>query len=91
LQPFPEGFVRRFRQFFVAGGLIACSGCINPEVEARQWDEIQNAVQTATDARTYVGDLEATVDSLRGVVAKQDSAIRILADFTGAIVPGYRQ
>ena len=71
--------------------LLAMSGCVSPEVEAKQWDEIQAVSQTVTDLRTYIGDLEQMVDSLRRLSAKQDTAIRLIVDFTGAIVPGYRQ
>jgi hypothetical protein len=71
--------------------VLALSGCMNTELETRQWDEIQQ-MQTALDEiRTYTGDLERLVDSLRKMTLKQDTAIRLLADFTGAIVPGYRQ
>lgn len=69
----------------------AVAGCTNPEIEAQQWDEIQTVAQTVTEMRQYLSDLEGRVDSLRGVTAKQDTALRLIVDFTGANVPGYRQ
>lgn len=66
------------------------NGCMNPELEARQWDEIQTLQNTVSDMQTRAGDLEVLVDSLKKVTAKQDTALRLLADFTGAIIPGYR-
>lgn len=72
------------------GIALAFSGCMNPELEARQWDEIQTLQTTVTELTTYTNDLNAALDSLRRVTAKQDTALRLLTDFTGAIVPGYR-
>ena len=69
----------------------ALGACISPEVEAKQWDEIQALSATVTDLRAYTGDLEGLVDSLHKIVLRQDTAIRILVDFTGAQVPSYRQ
>ena len=71
--------------------MCALGGCVNSDLEARQWDEIQQMQTTLTDMQTYVGDLERLIDSLRKMTVRQDTAIRLLADFTGAIVPGYRQ
>lgn len=70
--------------------LLAMSGCMNPAIEAKQWDEIQAVSQTMLELRTYVQDLEALVDSLRNVDMKQDSALRTIVDFTGAHVPAYK-
>lgn len=70
--------------------MLAMSGCMNPEIETKQWDEIQAAAQTVQELRGYVQDLETLVDSLRNVDMKQDSALRTLVDFTGAQVPAYK-
>jgi len=66
------------------------SGCLNPALETKQWDEIQATEQTMLELRGYVQDLETLVDSLRNVDMKQDSALRTLVDFTGAQVPAYK-
>ncbi|HKS07882.1 MAG TPA: hypothetical protein VJR92_16380 [Gemmatimonadaceae bacterium] len=71
--------------------VFTLSGCMNTELETRQWDEIQQLQAAMDEMRTYTGDLERLVDSLKKTAFKQDTAIRLLADFTGAIVPGYRQ
>ena len=82
---------RRLPALSFVAVVFALSGCMNTELEARQWDEIQQMQATLDEIRTYTGDLERLVDSLRTTALKQDTAIRLLADFTGAIVPGYRQ
>jgi hypothetical protein len=72
----------------VAG--VVASGCSNPEVAAKEWDEIQTVEQNMTELRSYNAELETSLDSLRKIVARQDSALRIIVDFTGAQVPAYR-
>src|SRR5256885_17000396 len=70
---FSEDTVRRNpRSFWPVAVLFAMGGCMNPEVEAKQWDEIQGLNQTMTEMRKYVQDLETLVDSLRNVDMKQD-------------------
>jgi hypothetical protein len=83
--------VFRISSVILAGGvLVAAAGCQSPEVAAKQWEEIQTAEQSVADLRSYTAELESSIDSLRKVVARQDSALRIIVDFTGAQVPGYR-
>lgn len=69
---------------------LGAGSCMNPEVEAKQWDEIQATIQSIQDIRTYLGELEMTLDSMRAVLAKQDTALRLIVDFTGTQVPSYR-
>jgi hypothetical protein len=89
----PEAIpVRRFTRLSTLLLLaLLPSSCTNAELEARQWDEIQQLQTTIVDLRAEAGDLVRLVDSLTRQAARQDTAIRLLADFTGAIVPGYRQ
>ena len=82
---------RSFMPIMAVAASGLAGGCMNPEVEAKQWDEIQAVAATVTELKTYNSDLETLVDSLHRVVAKQDSAIRVLIEFTGAQVPAYRQ
>ena len=64
--------------------------CTNPEVEAKQWDEIQAIAATVQELKTYANDLELIIDSLNKIVLRQDTALRLIVDFTGAQVPGYK-
>jgi hypothetical protein len=63
---------------------------MNPEVETKQWDQIQTVEQNLNDLRSNIAELSSTVDSLTHIVARQDSALRVIVDFTGAYVPAYR-
>jgi hypothetical protein len=64
--------------------------CTNPEIENRQWNEIQTLSASITELKAYASDLESRVDSLHTIVLRQDTALRLIVDFTGAQVPGYR-
>lgn len=86
--------MRRSSRALVVAVLSVSAGvgaCMNPELEARQWEEIQNVSSEVVGLRDYTGALEDMVDSLRRVIARQDTAIRLLVDFTGAHVPGFRE
>jgi hypothetical protein len=76
----------------VAVLVSACvvGACTNPEVATKQWDEIQTLSASITELKAYSSDLESRLDSLNKIVARQDTALRLIVDFTGAQVPGYR-
>jgi hypothetical protein len=64
--------------------------CMDAEVEVQQWDEIQALQNSVSELRTYAGELELLIDSLNRVMLRQDTALRLIVDFTGAQVPAYR-
>ena len=68
----------------------AAGACASPDVQLKQWDEIQALSASITELRAYTSDLETRMDSLNKVVLRQDTALRLIVDFTGAQVPGYR-
>ena len=72
----------------VTAGVVGA--CTNPELETKQWIEIQALGASVTELKAYTSDLETLVDSLHRMVLRQDTALRLLVDFTGAQVPGYR-
>lgn len=74
------------RPFFVAAllALVPLAGCYNDPNE--QLDEMQQTLDLANaldelDAKT--AELQFTMDSLRTVVARQDSTIATLANLAG--------
>ena len=75
------------RRFFVLFTLVAATAsCRDPRAEA-------NIAQAMTEVGTTIAllqqdysDLQNQVDSLRGVVAKQDTVIRQLATLAGVQV-----
>jgi hypothetical protein len=73
----------------VAAAALA-GACVSPEVELQQWDEIQALQATVNEMKAYQNDMETLIDSLNRMVLKQDTALRLIVDFTGAQVPAYR-
>jgi hypothetical protein len=73
----------------VAAAAVAGS-CSSPETELKQWDEIRALEASLNELRGYTSDLETLVDSLNRIMLRQDTALRIIVDFTGAQVPAYR-
>lgn len=74
---------------FVAGAATV-GACANPRVDLEQWDELQTIQNSISELKTYTNDLELLIDSLNKVVMRQDSALRLIVDFTGAQVPAYK-
>ena len=74
----------------VTGAAIA-GGCANPQVDLQQWDEIQAIQSSISELKTYTNELEQLIDSLNKVILKQDTALQLLVDFTGAQVPAYKK
>src|SRR4029079_18462282 len=86
-------FVRIVSSILTLAGLAGAAvlgSCARPQTELKQWDEIQAVTASVNELKAYTSDLESLVDSLQKVVARQDSALRIIVDFTGAQVPAYR-
>lgn len=76
---------------WIAGVALACTTCTNPDVQLKQEDEIQQVAESVNQLRTEIAGLESTIDSLNAVILKQDTALRLIVDFTGAQVPSYRK
>jgi len=67
----------------VAGGL----SCRDPRAEANIAVAMMEVGTTLSELRQDVGDLYNQVDSLRSVMARQDTIIRQLANLAGMPVP----
>jgi hypothetical protein len=74
----------------VTGAAIA-GACSSPQVDLQQWDEIQALQASVSELKTYTNELEMLIDSLNRVMLRQDTALRLIVDFTGAAVPAYRE
>jgi len=67
--------------------LLAVAGCINsPESEAKRAEQMIQLSDALNEVRTTAADLNQTLDSVRIVLAKQDSTIAKLANATGVQV-----
>ena len=66
---------------------LAASGCLtSPKSEALRQQQMQEAADAINDLRVNASVLAGTLDSLRVVVAKQDSTIARLANVTGVVI-----
>jgi rRNA maturation endonuclease Nob1 len=67
--------------------LLATVGCINsPDSEAKRAEQMIQLSDALNEVRSTAADLNQTLDSVRVVLAKQDSTIAKLANATGVQV-----
>ena len=67
--------------------LLSLAGCVpNPEAEARAAQQFLEIGDALNELRQTTGALNGTVDSLRTVIAKQDTTIARLANLAGVPV-----
>jgi hypothetical protein len=63
---------------------LALGGCYqDPEQQIAQQQMMLDMSDAVNDIGLQLADLQATMDSLRGVIAKQDTAIYRIANITG--------
>jgi len=60
--------------------LAALSGCVNPRTEANVATALNDAANEMSGLKNDLAVLQTQLDSLRGVVAKQDTVIGRLAE-----------
>ena len=78
---------RRARPIFVALAATMAAGCLaTPKSEMIRQQQMIEIGDAINDFRLELATTTATLDSLRVVVAKQDSTIARLANVTGVIV-----
>jgi septal ring factor EnvC (AmiA/AmiB activator) len=66
--------MRTLRAFAVASAVV-CAGCGNPRAEAATAQALNDAANEISGLKNDLGQMQNDLDSLRQVVAKQDSAI----------------
>jgi outer membrane murein-binding lipoprotein Lpp len=72
--------MRRMRLLILAVAVLGTAGCTNPRAEAATAQALNDAANEIGGLKNDVAQLQADLDSLRAVVAKQDTVIsRILA------------
>ena len=79
---------RSLRLAVLLASIPALHSCVNPAHQAAQTEEIVLMGQTLNNLQFLITDLETRIDSLVGVIAKQDTSITRIADFTGLVLPG---
>ena len=67
--------------------LLPAAGCVrNPQSEAQAAQQFQEIADALNELRQSTASLNGTVDSLRTVVARQDTTISRMAAVTGVPV-----
>jgi hypothetical protein len=87
--PFPRPCCRRWRA--TAAGLAltgALGGCLrNPAADAATAQALTEIADQLGALQQYNAELQSQLDSLRLVVARQDTVLRRLANMAGVSVP----
>ena len=60
--------------------LIVLSGCVNPRAEANVAQALNDAANEISGLKNDLAVIQTQLDSLRGIVAKQDTVIGKLAE-----------
>jgi hypothetical protein len=72
--------MRSLRPLFVAAALLGAMSCTNPRAEAATAQALNDAANEIGGLKNDVAQLQTDLDSLRSVVARQDSVLsRIVA------------
>ncbi len=74
--------MRKIRWIAVALAALA-AGCANPRTQANMAQALQDAASEMNTLRNDIAQLQTDMDSLRTVVAKQDSLLTRMAAVTG--------
>lgn len=75
------------RILLLAGVAFAGLSCRDPRAEANIAQAMMDVGTTLTQVQQDLGELHNTIDSLRTVVAKQDTIIGKLANLAGVPIP----
>jgi hypothetical protein len=75
----------RFRRGLLAGAatLALASGCRSPQSDAYLIEQLRQMADELNASRQQAADLQSQIDSLRVVVAKQDTLLTRLAGMAG--------
>jgi predicted small metal-binding protein len=71
----------------VAGALVLVAGCRNPQADAVIAEQMRDLADELSNAHQETAMMHDQIDSLRLVVARQDTLLRQLAGMAGLPVP----
>ena len=77
---------RRFpltRRCVLAVALVSVAGCRSPQSDAYLLEQLKQMADELNASRQQAADLQTQMDSLRAVVAKQDTLLTRLAGMAG--------
>lgn len=72
--------MRRLSALVLASSLTVLSACVNPRAEANVAQALNDAANEIAGLKNDIAVLQTQLDSLRDVVAKQDTTIGRLAE-----------
>lgn len=73
-------FMSRLPVLALASSLVVLSGCVNPRAEANVAQALNDAANEMAGLKNDLATLQTQLDSLREIVAKQDTVIGRLAE-----------
>jgi hypothetical protein len=68
------------------GAALLSGGCVSPNALADLQNQLNQAADAVNDIRVNLSIMQETIDSLKTVVARQDTTISRLANATGVQV-----
>ena len=71
------------RRFVLAAALVSVAGCRSPQSDAYLLEQLKQMGDELNASRQQAADLQTQMDSLRAVVAKQDTLLTRLAGMAG--------
>ena len=72
--------MRPLRVFTVACAALLATGCANPRAEANMAQALNDAANEIGGLKSDIAQIQTDLDSLRQVVAKQDTIISRIAE-----------
>lgn len=83
LLPHPSAAAaRRVARLLCAAAALGAAGCTSPRAQAAMVQELNDAANEIGGMKSDIAQLQTDVDSLRQVVAKQDTVISRLVEVT---------
>jgi len=81
--PTPSRRILRSCRYVVAAALASLAGCRSPQSDAYLLEQMKQMGDELNVSRQQAADLQTQLDSLRTVVAKQDTLLTRLAGMAG--------
>jgi len=81
--PTPSRRILVVRRCMLVAALASVAGCRSPQSDAYLLEQLKQMGDELNASRQQASDLQAQIDSLRTVVAKQDTLLTRLAGMAG--------
>ena len=78
-------FALAMRRVGMAATLVALVACRNPQADAYLAEQIRQIAEELNASRQQEAQMQSELDSLRGVVARQDTLLTKLAGMAGIV------